>query len=73
MIPTKIIFGLLAGRWWKPALVVGAVSRVAVLLVSDVPGNSQPVIILGSAILGLVNTGVGVAIHRGVVWLLRSL
>jgi len=72
LIPTMIIFGLLAGRWWKPALVVGAVGWVAVLLVSDVPGSSQPLIILGGAILGLANTCVGVAIHQGVLWFVRS-
>lgn len=72
MIPMMIVFGLLAGRWWKPALVVGAVGWVAILLVSDVPGSSQPLIILGGAILGLASTGVGVAIHQGVLWLVRS-
>ena len=72
LIPTMIIFGLLAGRWWKSALVVGAVGWVVVLLVSDVLDISQPLIIWGAAILGLANTGVGVAIHQGVLWLVRS-
>ncbi len=69
LIPTMIIFGLLAGRWWKSALVVGTVGWVAVLLVTGVIEPSQ---VVGAAFFGLANTGVGVAIHQGLLWLVRS-
>jgi len=73
MIPTMIIFGLLAGRWWKTALVVGTVGWIAVLLVTGVIGASQMPLMIGAAFFGLANTGVGVAIHQGVLRLVQSL
>ena len=72
MIPTMIIFGLLAGRWWKSALVVGTVGWVAVLLVTGVIDPSQTVLIFGATFFGLANTGVGVAVHQGTLRLVRS-
>lgn len=70
MIPSMIIFGLLAGRWWKTALVLGAVGWAAVVFFTGAITASQiPV----AALFGLVNTGVGVAIHQGVLWLARRL
>ena len=73
MIPTMIIFGLLAGRWWKSALVAGAVVWVAILLVTGDTGASElPLLIVGGAFFGLANTGIGVAIHQGLLWLVRS-
>ena len=67
-----IVFGLLAGRWWKTALLVGTIGWVAVLLVNDVFSTSQFSLMLGAAFFGLINTGVGVAIHQGVLRLVRS-
>lgn len=70
MIPNMIIFGLLAGRWWKTSLVLGAVGWAAVVFFTGAINASQiPV----AALFGLVNTGVGVAIHQGVLWLVRRL
>jgi hypothetical protein len=65
-----IVFGLLLGRWWKTALVLGAVGWAAVLFTTGVITAAD---IPGAALFGLVNTGVGVAIHQGVLWLVRRL
>jgi hypothetical protein len=70
MIPTMIVFGLLTGRWWKTSLVLGAVGWAAVVFFIGVITASQ---IPAAALFGLVNTGVGVAIHQGVLWLVRRL
>jgi hypothetical protein len=68
LIPIMIVFGLLAGRWWKTALVVGALGWAAALWATRVIDASQ---IPAAALYGLVNTGVGVGIHRGLARLLR--
>lgn len=68
MIPTMIVFGLLTGRWWKTALVVGTAGWTLLLFVSGAITVSQAPT---AALFGLVNTGAGVAIHRAVLWLLR--
>ena len=68
MIPTMIVFGLIAGRWPKTALTFGAVGWAVILLHDETITISQ---ILGAALFGLVNTGVGVGIHQGVLWLIR--
>ncbi|WP_430868660.1 hypothetical protein [Demequina aurantiaca] len=72
MIPTMIIFGLLAGRWWKSALVVGTVGWVAVLLTTGVIEPSETALIFGAAFFGLANTCVGVALHQGTLRLVKS-
>ena len=64
MIPVMLLFGLLAGRWWKTALVAGAVGWAFVLLVTGVIGLDG---VPGAMLLGLLNTAVGVGIHQGVV------
>lgn len=63
-----IVFGLIAGRWPKTALVLGAVGWSVILLHDEIITTSQ---VLGAALFGLVNTGVGVAIHQGALWLVR--
>ena len=70
MIPTMVIFGLVAGRWWKTALVIGALGWAAILLLEGVITPSQ---IPGAMMFGLANTAVGVAIHQGVLCLVRRL
>jgi hypothetical protein len=65
-----ILFGLLLGRWWKTALVAGAVGWAALLLamgIIDLAG------VPGAMLLGLLNTGVGVALHQGGLRLVRRL
>ncbi len=69
MIPTMILFGLLLGRWWKPALVAGT-SAWTVLLWSQ-GLLSTPADILGGAALALANTAVGVSVHQFVLALVR--
>lgn len=63
MIPTMILFGLAFGRWWRTAVVVGALGWPLVLIATDVmdvePG------LLGAAVLGMINTGLGVLVHQG--------
>ena len=69
MIPTMILFGLLLGRWWKVALVVGASAWPTLLSARGV--IAAPPEIVGAAALGLVNTAVGVMAHQLVLALLR--
>jgi hypothetical protein len=68
MIPTMIVFGLLTGRWWKTSLVLGTVGWAAVLSLTGAVTAAQ---IPAAALFGLVNTGVGVAIHQGVLRFVR--
>ena len=68
MIPTMIVFGLLTGRWWKTSLVLGTIIWVALLLPDGTITVAQ---VPGAALFGLVNTGVGVAIHQSILWLVR--
>jgi len=68
VIPTMILFGLVAGRWWKTALVLGALGWAALLYFSDIISLAQ---VPAAAGLGLANTAVGVAIHQGVLWIVR--
>lgn len=64
MIPTLLVFGLIFGRWWKTALLVGTVGWL-LLLWSD-PGTRsfEPAFIASAAALALGNTAVGVAVHQ---------
>ena len=66
MIPTMILFGLLLGRWWKFALIVGT-SAWTVLLRSQGLLATPPEIV-GAAALALVNTAAGVLAHSS-FWL----
>ena len=69
MIPTMILFGLLLGRWWKFALIVGT-SAWTVLLWSQGLLATPPEIV-GAAALALVNTAVGVLAHQLVLAVVR--
>jgi hypothetical protein len=71
MIPTMIAFGLVFGHWWKSTLVAAALLWPALLLATDVIGFDSQV--LGAALFGLVNAGLGVGIHQGVAWSVRRL
>lgn len=62
-------FGLLAGRWWKAALVIGVVYWPVLLVANDVlPWEG----IGPAAALGLANTAVGVLVHQAVLRTIRS-
>ena len=72
MIPTLILFGLVAGRWWRLALPAAAIGWPALLLATDVlaPGSG----LLGASLLAVVNTAAGVLINRGAArcWSFRN-
>ena len=70
VIPTMILFGLLLGRWWKFALIVGT-SAWTVLLRSQGLLATPPEIV-GAAALALVNTAVGVLVHQLVLAVVRQ-
>ncbi len=70
MIPTMILFGFLLGRWWKSAIVAGAVLwPVGLVLAVNIGGIG----VLSAAALGAVNTAVGVAVHQAILGLVRSI
>jgi len=81
VIPTMILFGLVFGRWWKLALLVGAIFWPLILmwdgvyqqtLDPEVSTTGGPIgLTVGAALLGFLNTGIGVALHQGVLALLR--
>lgn len=69
MIPTMILFGLVAGRWWRFALIAAAVVWPALLIADGVMGISAD--LLAAALFGAVNAAVGVAVHRVLLGLVR--
>lgn len=71
MIPTLILFGLVFGRWWRLSLVTAAVGWPVLLVVTDV--MDVEVGLLGAAGLAVINAGVGVLVHQGVLRALRLL
>ena len=81
MIPTMILLGLVFGRWWKPTLVIGTFFWPLMLMwdgvyqqTLDPEVHTQGGVVgltLGAALLGLANTGIGVALHQSVLALLR--
>lgn len=73
MIPILLVFGLVAGRWWKSALLVGTFGWPVILVIDGVIDPSTAALgSLGGALgLGLVNTGVGVLVHQGIGWAVR--
>lgn len=70
MIPTMILFGLVAGRWWKTSLVAGTIGWPLLLFAQDI--LHAPREVLGAAALGLVNTLAGVAVHQLALRLIRA-
>jgi hypothetical protein len=64
-----ILVGLLLGRWWKLALVVGTSAWTVLLLSQGL--LATPTEILGAAVLALVNTGVGVLVHQFMLAVVR--
>jgi hypothetical protein len=71
MIPTMILFGLVFGHWWKSALASSALLWPALLLATGVIGFDAQV--LGAALFGLANAGVGVGIHQVIALTVRNL
>jgi hypothetical protein len=61
MIPTMLLFGLVLGRWPRMALAAAAVLWPALLLSSN---GSSGTVLLGGALLGAANAGIGVLVHQ---------
>jgi hypothetical protein len=77
MIPTLFAFGLIFGRWWRASLAVGVIGWAVVIpFITDAGPEGGIVgtagLVVGAAGLALVNTAVGVAVHQGVLWAVRT-
>ncbi|MEA4944277.1 MAG: hypothetical protein VB080_07550 [Propionicimonas sp.] len=75
MIPIMIVFGLALGRWWKTALITAAIGWPLLLLTSvPLEGSlaDQVGTLLSAGLLGAANAAVGVAVHQGVLFAVRS-
>ncbi|MGL3804574.1 hypothetical protein ACSYDW_00590 [Paeniglutamicibacter sp. R2-26] len=67
MIPSMIVFGLVFGRWWKPAILGGALLcsvLVGLASVFESGGVFAWSRVFGAAALGAVSTAFGVAIRQ---------
>jgi hypothetical protein len=71
MIPTMILFGLIFGRWWRVTLVAVALGWPLLLVITDIAGIDST--LLGTGVLAVVNAGVGVLVHQGVLLAYRRL
>jgi hypothetical protein len=71
MIPTMILFGAIFGRWWPITLVVAALGWPVLLVATDVVGVNAGLIEAG--VLAVVNAGVGVLLHQGLIYADRRL
>jgi hypothetical protein len=69
MVPTMILFGLVLGRWWRSALLLGALIWPALLLVDGVYGVEAG--LLGAAAIGVTSTALGVALRQAVLAVIR--
>jgi hypothetical protein len=70
MIPTMILFGLVAGRWWRLSLLAAAVGWPALLVAGGVMDVDVPPL-AAAAGLAVANTAVGVLVHQGVLLSVR--
>lgn len=65
MIPTMILFGVIFGRWWLITLAAAAVGWPLLLIstsVADVHAG-----LIWAAALAVVNAGIGVLVHQGLL------
>lgn len=70
VIPTLILFGLVAGRWWRLSLATAALLWPVLLVTTGVMGLEPG--LLGASALALANTAVGVGVHQAVRWAVRG-
>jgi hypothetical protein len=70
MIPILILLGLIFGRWWLAVLVAAGIGWPVLLMADGVLGFGQA---LAAAGLAILNTGVGVLIHQGLLWAFRRM
>lgn len=76
MIPTMIVLGLVLGRWWRFALVAAAVVWPVVVAMPEnaLAGVRSPtLVLLGAAVFGAANAGVGILVHQAVLAMVRRL
>lgn len=71
MIPTLILFGAVFGRWWRVTLAVSALGWPILLVATEVMGFEPGLV--GAAVLAVLNAGVGVLIHQGILWTYRQI
>jgi hypothetical protein len=71
VIPTLILLGLVGGRWWRLAMIVGTAGWPVVLLAGGVVGTGPE--LLAATGLAAINTSVGVLIHRSGIRVVRLL
>jgi hypothetical protein len=69
VIPTVIVWGLILGRWWRATLIGSAVVWPGILVVGGIVDTGPG--LLGAALLAVANASLGVAVHQGVLWLVR--
>lgn len=70
VIPTMILFGLVFGRWWRTALAVSAFTWPVLLVADGVVATVDGVV--SAAVLSLLNAGLGVAVHQGLLRLSQA-
>ncbi len=71
MIPTMILFGLVAGYWWRFALAASAILWPCLLLWPERMISAAQ--IPGTALLGVANAAFGVVVAQGVVLISRRI
>lgn len=64
-----IAVGLVLGRWWRTAIVSGAVLWPVILLLTGFDLAPEPMLV--AVVLGAANTAVGVLVHQGILALVR--
>jgi uncharacterized membrane protein len=68
-----IVFGLVVGRWWKSALIVGTVLWPVILIFAVPADVLDAAFLLSAAALAAANTAAGVAVHQAILWLIRRI
>jgi hypothetical protein len=69
VIPTLIVLGLVIGRWWRLAMIVGTAGWPVLLLAGGVVRTGPE--LLAATGLAAINTGVGVVSHQCAIRVVR--
>lgn len=64
MIPVLIALGLVVGRWWRAAIVIGGVGALGWSLIMYAAGRGPWWTVPVVAVLGLANTALGALVHQ---------
>jgi hypothetical protein len=65
-----VVFGLAFGRWWRTALAIAALGWPAVLIAMGIVDTLASSV--AAAGLSLLNAGLGVLVHQGLLRLARQ-